>query len=1163
MSTRCRLSPSVLFFLALLVLGHRLWAQPAEPTPTAANGTPTAATPPATESLTLDQIQAKVKEVESDDALPEAVKTKVLELYRAALTRLQSVETYNAKKAAFIAAIESGPQDLETIRQQLAAAAEPSPDGGLDGASLPGTAKENEQKLVQTQAELVAHKNRLAELDQQIAVQQDRPQLARREKADAEQKLLEINTELKTPAPSDESPVLTAARSAALNARKMSRVAESAMLDQELVSHPVRLDLLKAQRDLAARQIADTESRIKTLQDMVNKLRREEAARAQAEAEKAKAAAKGKHPLVAGHAEKNAQLGQELADLTQLIEQAASTRRNVTQKRENIEKDFKSAQEKLEVAGLSDVLGRLLRDQRRKLEDPGRYRRAAAERKEQIATAGLKYLEFEERRQELRSPAMKAQQEVAHIASEEKRSGSYLADLEAEVRVLLEDQKQLLDKLSDAYNRYLTELGDLEFEQQQLLKQAQEYAAFLDERLLWIPSGPPVGLTTLKDLQAAVIYMTRVQNWSATAVVVWKQLVSSPVPPAVSLILLIGLFLPRKKMRVQLDVYAGCVGKIYADSFWLTIGALGITLLLSAGWPLLMGWVAWQLYRSDSFSTSGFPQTVGLGLAGTAQLLFGLRCMRLFLQKENGVAEAHLRWRPQTTSLLRKHLFWLACLALPAVFITVMTEGTGEESFRQSLGRLAFMVAMLGLAAFVGLVLHPRGGVMDNVVRRNPNGWLARLRYVWYLLAIGLPLFLAGLAAAGYYYTALELTHRMLATILVVVVAIVGHELFMRWLFVANRKLAIAKAREKREAELRQSGDKGDGEGKEIALELPEVDLATINAQTRQLLRVTVTVWVVVGLWVVWTDVVPALNMLDQVPLWQHSVMIDGQETLEPITLASLALAIVITAATVAAARNLPGVLEIAVLQHLPLDSGSRYAITTVSRYVITTIGAVAAFGVLGVNWSHLQWLVAALGVGLGFGLQEIFANFVSGLIILFERPFRVGDTVTVGDISGTVSRIQIRATTVTDWDRKELIVPNKAFITDRLINWTLTDPITRLIVKVGIAYGSDTALARRLMMEIAEKLPSVLDDPKPSVFFMGFGASSLDFEVRVFVAEVTNRGRVEIMHEMHMAIDQAFREHGVVIAFPQVDVHFDPPPDGPAAPTNATGHTQPPTTEG
>ena len=151
-----------------------------------------------------------------------------------------------------------------------------------------------------------------------------------------------------------------------------------------------------------------------------------------------------------------------------------------------------------------------------------------------------------------------------------------------------------------------------------------------------------------------------------------------------------------------------------------------------------------------------------------------------------------------------------------------------------------------------------------------------------------------------------------------------------------------------------------------------------------------------------------------------------------PVTLADAGLAVIIAVITVISTKRFPALLEIGVLQHLKMDPGGRYAATTLSRYVIAAVGTILFFGTIGASWSQIQWLVAALGVGIGFGLQEIVANFISGMIILFERPIRVGDTVTVGDTDGVVTRIQIRATTIRNWDGKELLVPNKEFITAR-----------------------------------------------------------------------------------------------------------------------------------
>jgi potassium efflux system protein len=257
----------------------------------------------------------------------------------------------------------------------------------------------------------------------------------------------------------------------------------------------------------------------------------------------------------------------------------------------------------------------------------------------------------------------------------------------------------------------------------------------------------------------------------------------------------------------------------------------------------------------------------------------------------------------------------------------------------------------------------------------------------------------------------------------------------------------------------------------------------------------------------------------------------------QSLTLADLGLAIVILIFTVVAFRNLPALIEIIVLRRLPLDASARYALSAVLRYAIAIVGIAAAFSALGLSWSKVQWLAAALTFGLAFGLQEIFANFVSGLIILGERPVRIGDTVTVGDVTGTVARIRMRATTITDWDRKELVIPNKTFITERVINWTLSDPVLRVIIPVGVSYGSDVKLVEKTLLKIARAHKFVLKDPAPFVLFTSFADSTLNFELRVYIPHIEHL--VAVKHDLHMNITKAFRDEHIEIAFPQRDLHI------------------------
>jgi potassium-dependent mechanosensitive channel len=282
---------------------------------------------------------------------------------------------------------------------------------------------------------------------------------------------------------------------------------------------------------------------------------------------------------------------------------------------------------------------------------------------------------------------------------------------------------------------------------------------------------------------------------------------------------------------------------------------------------------------------------------------------------------------------------------------------------------------------------------------------------------------------------------------------------------------------------------------------------------------------------------VPALSVIGDYTLWSHAGVVDGKPVMHPLTVGHVVLAIVAGLAAAVAVRNVGALLDIVLLQRLEMQADATYAIKVMTRYALAGAGVLFVSSLLGIQWNEVQWLIAALGVGLGFGLQEIVANFVSGLIVLAERPIRIGDIVTVGDVSGTVARIRARATAVVDFDNKEVIIPNKEFITGRVVNWTLSNQITRLLLKVGVAYGSDIALVQRVLLEAVRGNRDVLQDPAPSVFFVTFGDSSLDFEIRAFVDSFGKRLRVQ--HEINLEVARVLADHGIEIPFPQRDLHI------------------------
>ena len=219
------------------------------------------------------------------------------------------------------------------------------------------------------------------------------------------------------------------------------------------------------------------------------------------------------------------------------------------------------------------------------------------------------------------------------------------------------------------------------------------------------------------------------------------------------------------------------------------------------------------------------------------------------------------------------------------------------------------------------------------------------------------------------------------------------------------------------------------------------------------------------------------------------------------------------------------------------LDEGVQHALDRLLHYAVVALGAFVALDNLGVSITALAGVGAILAVGIGFGLQNIAQNFVSGLILLLERPVKKGDFVEVGDVRGTVRDIRARATVVTTLDNVDIIVPNGQFITEAVTNETYGDKRVRVRVTVGVAYGSDTARVRDALLRIAEARPDVLPDPPPQVLFKDFGESSLDFELLTWLSDPRDENAVA--SEMRFAIDQAFRAEGIEIPFPQRDLHL------------------------
>jgi len=774
----------------------------------------------------------------------------------------------------------------------------------------------------------------------------------------------------------------------------------------------------------------------------------------------------------------------------------------LSEKIQELRTELQSVQEALATPGMKAHIGPLLNERRRQLPDTVAIRRDIRRTREESTQIYARHLALHD--------------QILHL----KRTQDKADDLAiAEIQTLRE-----------AHRAYWRELAALNARQEELLAATQNFIRLIDENALWLPGARP-----LHRARFPASIAPSPQTWSVMRAALLGDVREHLVWYAGMAVLLAAWVAGYPRARAWDDRIRDRVQHRYADSFRLTVDALAIAVYRSAALPGLLWFAGNRMSVSASTHdelTYDFSLAIAFGLNRMALFLFCASCLRR-ISRRHGLAQLHFMWDHELVCRLHRGLGWLIWIGAPATFFLNLAEFHPDPSWRESVVRIAGVATMVAFAVFLSQLLKPgrRGGEGHRTVRHRD-----RIRYLA-VLAIPLALAVAGLTT--YSHTAGELGRHFYRTLLLALALVIARSLIARFVRVSRDRLAIEQTKHDRGTEAEAQVQPTDVEGGVVADDmLPSRE--TVDHQTTILLRWTVGLGFLTGLWWIWHDVLPALRLLGRFQLWvYHS---QGGAPGSAVELQDLLVAVVAACLTFVLARNGPSVLETVLLRRLPLDNAARFAGMTILRYLVILVGLAITLSSLGLGWARVHWLAAGVTVGLGFGLQEIFANFISGLIILFERPVRIGDVVTVGGVSGKITRIHIRATTVTDWNLRELIVPNKEFITGQIINWSLSDPVTRVDIPVGIAYGANTRLARDLLVQVARECPHVLDRPAPIAIFKSFGESALDFELRVHIP--SRDVWADMTHELHTRIDDEFRKAGIEIAFPQQDVHIRSLPD-------------------
>ena len=560
----------------------------------------------------------------------------------------------------------------------------------------------------------------------------------------------------------------------------------------------------------------------------------------------------------------------------------------------------------------------------------------------------------------------------------------------------------------------------------------------------------------------------------------------------------------RKWLRSLVARPAGSDEHTTARHAWFAIGRQATWVPL----PLLVGWLASELLATGNLTLSVAVFQAGVIASGALGLRAFARGL-LVLTRDRAAANGFRRLIAFATS-------FTLVLGVPLAALLAIGYEALNPDLVDLLGR-SFR-AGLGLCALLALVRRNR--LLRLLPADSREKFRARYGYAGLLLVVALVLILAAdwigfnrLAALGFSV--------VLGSFVTLVLGVAGGRSALAAL---NREIVDPDPESLR------------GPRQMFLL-----------AELRFLVRLAAVAGVAWGLALSFGVEAADVAELRALRIWPVGVLATDS-TAKVITVGNFFTAGLLMLLTYALGSFLRGMLDLFALALVGVDRGLRFSISSVVYYMVLLIGTLMTLSAMGLELNDMQWFLAAAGVGIGFGLQEIISNFVSGVIILFERPLKVGDVIEVGGQGGQVADISIRSTTVKTWNNHFVLVPNKEIITQRLINRTGSDPKVRLDLPIGVSYGSDLKQVREVLAEVAGRHGLILKRPEPMVVFLRHGESSLDFEVRVWV-DIDDLLRVT--NDLRHAIDAAFRRNGIEIPFPQRDLHVRTDDTRPAAATS------------
>jgi len=1097
---------------------------------------------PAAPAFTAQSLEERISGLETNADLSNDQRDQIRTSLQSAIEQLAEATRQSERYAQFISSVENAAALQSELEAELAAAQE-----ALETENAPMEDMIGDDALFELEQKLISYESNLTDMETNLHSLQEALVALSARQTSAPQELLEARaalTDLQTRANElgdGELEAVSEAFRIETRARIWYRRNQIRALEQETATLPLRQDLLTGRRSVVDIKAQILRSEVARISNRTGKKRVAEAQdlkdRIKSEAE----ALDTSHTLVAAYIQKNLDLADQIAvlaaDAPAISQATASVRGRVVE----VENDLNAAVNLVALGRLDRAAGDTLRRLGYQLQTPDSIKSDMRVTQSKLATATRQRIVAQENLRDLPIGVFDLDfliDESAEVTPDMLN----LSESDKEIlSTIIDTRRDLLRQISMLSNARINTLVELQTDQDALLQKTEKLKTLLDENLLWVRSLSALDLSFPQKVAKGAFQFFSPQKLSF----VFKEILlmaKTYMMLVIGFLMLILIVLRlRSRVRADVDRRAAMVGRVKEDHAWHTPAVIAGGLFNSL--PLPMIFLLLSILFKLSINSDRLLQGLGTGFAflSAYALLFG---SWIRWDREKGLFDAHFNLPEGLRLAIGRNLRWFVPVMCTVSFLLAVTSDLGDENITEGFSVLVFILTAISMMVFSARILWVKKGELLNFGAEG--ALIVRFRGLLASILVGLPFITIIMTAAGYYEGANQLLFRLLMTGALLLLTYVAYGAILRAIIVAQRQLKYRQALEKREVELKARLEKEIAEerGEDIPppppIDTEKIDVTTLTRQSSKLLQTIIFLSFAALLWMIWSPLLPALSIFDGFEVWSYSTgALDADNV--PIEIAvsvwDIFRSLVILILTFIAARNLPGFLEIFVLNRMGIDAGTRYAVTTILGYIIIAVGIIIGFNQLGLQWSQLRWIATGLSVGIGFGLQKIIANFISGLIILFERPIRIGDYVTIGDQSGTVSRIQIRATTLRDLDNLEILIPNEALISERVTNWTLSSSVTRLIVPVGIAYGSDTDSAREIMLSAVRDLPKVLKTPSPNVLFLGFGDSSLDFEVRVFLNSFDDR--VPMTHVLLTEINKALEAADIAIPFPQRDLNI------------------------